>query len=93
MVLAILLGVLAGLVGFVPLVIGLKLTKRTTHGGTAASMIVLMLGLVVSFALLFAFAALFFGYDHDRGIAFLLAEVLALSAAAIGFALWQMLRR
>lgn len=93
MALAILLGIAAGLVGFIPLVVGLRLTKRTTHGGTAASMIVLMLGLVVSFGVLFAFAALFFGFDHDNGIAFLLSEVLALSAAAIGFALWQMLRR
>ncbi len=93
MVLAVLLGIAAGLIGFIPLVIGLKLTKRTVHGGTAASMIVLLLGLVVSFALLFAFAVLFFGFDHDRGIAFLFAEVLSLSAAAIGYALWQMLRR
>lgn len=93
MVLAILLGIVAGLAGFIPLVIALKLTKRTVHGGTAASMIVLLLGLVVSFALLFAFAALFFGFDHGNGIPFLFAEVLALSAAAIGYALWQMLRR
>ena len=54
MVLAILLGILAGLVGFVPLVLALRLTKRTVHGGTAASMIVLLLGLAVSFAALFA---------------------------------------
>ena len=47
MVLAILLGILAGLVGFVPLVLALRLTKRTVHGGTAASMIVLLLGLAV----------------------------------------------
>ena len=93
MVLAILLGILAGLVGFVPLVLALRLTKRTVHGGTAASMIVLLLGLAVSFAALFAFAALFFGFDHDNGIAFLLAEVVALSAAAVGFAMLQMLRR
>lgn len=93
MVLAILLGILAGLVGFIPLVIGLRLTRRTVHGGTAASMIVLLLGLLVSFVVLFVFAWLFFDFDHDNGIPFLFAEVVALSASAIGFALWQMLRK
>lgn len=93
MALAIILGILAGLVGFIPLVAALRLTRRTTHGGTAASMIVLLLGLLLSFIVLFACVALFFGFDRANGIAFLLAEVVALSAAAIGFGLWQLLRR
>lgn len=93
MVLAILLGFVAGVLGFIPLVIALRMTRYTTHGGTAASMIVLLLGLAISFAILLGFAALFFNYDHDSGIVFLLVEVLALSASAIGYALWYLLKR
>ena len=93
MAIAILLGAILGVVGFIPLFIGLRLTRRVTATSNFGYMSILIISLIVSFVLLFVFAALFFGFDHDNGIPFLFAEVVALSAAAIGFALWQMLRR
>lgn len=93
MILAICLGVLSGIVGFIPLFVGLRLTRHTARGGTAASMLTLILALVVSFLLLFVFVFAFFNFDRDNGFVFLLCEVLALSITAVVFAILQMVRK
>lgn len=93
MIVAVLLGVIAGLVGFVPLVVGLRLTRRTVSAGVAGSMMVLLLGLLVSFILLFLGAVLFIAYDKSLAFPFVLAEVIALCAVAIGYGVAKMVRK
>lgn len=58
MVLAIALGILAGIAGFLPLVFGLHRVKHMTDSGNLGHMGVLMLCLLFSFVLMFAFAIL-----------------------------------
>lgn len=85
MALAIVLGALAGALGFAPLFIGLRLTRKTTATSPVGPMAVLMLSLVVSFVLVFVLAIAFVSWDKPHGLPFVLAEVLCLSAVAIAF--------
>jgi len=54
MVLSIVLGLAVGVIGFLPLFAGLKLTKRVTTTSNLGYLGALLLGLVVSFVLLAA---------------------------------------
>ena len=85
MALAIVLGALAGALGFAPLLIGLRLTKKTTATSPVGPMAVLLLALVVSFVLVFVLAIAFVSWDKPHGLPFVLAEVLCLCAVAIGY--------
>lgn len=85
MAIAILLGVIAGVVGFVPLVIGLNLVHRHPEEGNFGPMSKLLLGLVASFLLLVVFAVLFVAFDKGNALPFVLSEAAALSVSAIVF--------
>lgn len=93
MVIAILLGICAGVAGFLPLLGGLKLTKRHPNAGTAGSMFLTLVALIVSFALLVVFALLCVNLDRPNVLPFTLAEALALCAAALGYGVWLVLRK
>lgn len=93
MLLAIPLGVISGVIGFVPLVVGLYLTKRNPQEGNFAPMMKLLLGLFASFILLFVAAVLFAMYDKPSALAFVISEVIALCASAIGFGVWSQVRK
>lgn len=85
MVLAIILGLLSGVVGFIPLVIALARTKHNPQTGNFAPMAKLLLGLFASFAVLIICAILFIAFDKPSGLPFALAEALALSISAIAY--------
>lgn len=85
MVLALILGVLAGAIGFIPLVIALARTKHNPQTGNFAPMAKLLLGLFASFAVLVGCAILFVAFDKPDGLFFALAEALALSISAIAY--------
>ncbi len=89
MALAILLGALSGVIGFSPLLIGLRLTKKTTATTAFSSMAVLILALVVSFVLVFACTILFVAWDKPNGFPFVLAEVICLCVVAIGYGIYK----
>ncbi len=83
--LAIIGGVLAGLVGFLPLLVGLKMTKKVTATSNFGHMSILIISLVISFVLMFAFAIVCVMVARDHALFFVLAEAVALSCAAIVF--------
>ena len=85
MALAIALGAISGAVGFAPLVVGLRLTKRTTATSSFGPMAILLIALVVSFAIVLAAAIAFATWDKPNGFPFVLAEVIALATVAIAF--------
>ena len=93
MAVAIILGALAGLAGFIPLWFGLRLTRKTTHAGVAGSMTVLLLGLLVSFAVLLGCAFGCIYVARDLALPFVLAEVVALSVIAIVYGVNKILRK
>ncbi len=85
MILAIICGALAGFVGFLPLLVGLNMTKKVTATSNFGHMSILILSLVVSFALMFAFAIICVLVARDVALFFVLAEAVVLSVTAIVF--------
>lgn len=90
---AIALGALAGVVGFIPLVIGLHLTKYATATSNFGHMSILIIALIVSFALMFAFAFVCITFARDFAMPFVLAEAVALSVVAIAFGIARLVRK
>ena len=93
MALAIVLGAVSGVVGFLPLFIGLRLTKRVTATSNFGYMSILIISLIISFALLFAFAIICVTVARDVALPFALAEAVALSVVAIAFGVKRMVRK
>ncbi len=85
MAVAIVLGIISGALGFAPLVVGLRLTKRTTATSSFGPMAILLIALVISFALVLTCAIAFATWDKPNGFPFVLAEVVALATTAIAF--------
>lgn len=85
MAVAILCGVLAGVIGFLPLPIGLRMTRNVTRTSNFGHMAILILALIVSFVLLAVSAFLCVFLARDVALPFVLAEAVALSVSAIVF--------
>ncbi|NGM17586.1 hypothetical protein [Xiamenia xianingshaonis] len=93
MVLSILAGIVTGVLGFLPLVGSLHLTRRINAGNNMVSMSTLLLGLVVSMlvlALPLVIVALQF---RDVVIPFVFAEVIALVVTAITYGVMKLVRK
>ncbi len=85
MALAIACGALSGFIGFLPLVVGLRMTRKFVASGNFGQMGMLLLCLVISFILMFVFAILCIVINRDLALPFVLAEAVALCVTAIGF--------
>lgn len=85
MIIAIVCGLLSGVVGFLPLLFGLNVTKKVTSTSNFGHMSILILSLVVSFVVMFALAILCVVVARDYAMPFVLAEAVALSVVAIVF--------
>lgn len=93
MAVAIVLGVLAGAIGFMPLVIGLRMTKTVSPDSNFGPMAILMLCLLLSFVLLFVAAILCVTLARDLALPFALAEAVALCVVTIGFGVSRIIRK
>ena len=93
MAVAVALGALAGVLGFAPLALGLRLTKRTTATSNFGPMAILMLCLLVSFAILFASAIACVTLARDVVLYFALAEAISLCVVTIGFGVSRILMK
>ena len=93
MAVAIVLGALAGIVGFLPLFGSLQLAKRATKTSNLGHMGSLLLWVLVSFLLLFGAALACILLARVLALPFALAEVLALIVVAIGFGVMRLVRK
>lgn len=93
MVAAIILGALSGFVGFLPLLAGLRLARRTTSNSNLGHAGGLLLGVLASFIILFATAIMCIVVARDLVLYFVLAEVAALSLTAIGLGIGKLVRK
>ena len=84
MVLAIICGALSGIIGFLPLLLGLRLTRRFASSGNFGQMGILLLCLLFSFVLMFVFAIICVFIDRSLALPFVFAEAIALCVTAIG---------
>ena len=93
MVIAIVLGLACGVIGFLPLTLGLKLARQatpTSNFGHAGS---LLLGVLLSFLLLAGgvFACIFLA--RDLALPFVLAEAAGLVFFALGYGIYKRLHK
>ena len=93
MVAAVVLGIIAGVVSFLPLVLGLRATKHVTRTSNFGHMGILLLSLLVSIIILFGALIACILIARDLVFPFSLAEVLALVVAAIAFGVSRVLRK
>ena len=85
MAIAIVCGAVSGFIGFLPLLLGLRLTRKVTATSNFGYMSILIISLIVSFAIMFAFAGLCILLARDLAMPFVLSEAVALSITAIAF--------
>ncbi len=93
MVFAIVLGAVSGIVGVLPLVFGLRMTKRVTDTSNLGHMGALMLGVLLSFVLLFLAAIACVVLARESAVPFVLAEAAVLIASAIGYGVYTFVRK
>ena len=93
MVAAILVGVLAGVVGFAPYLIAGRLIRRSAKAGGAGQAITLIGAFVLSFAVLAIAVVICVNISRDMALPFALAEVGTLLVATAIFGLRRLLGR
>ena len=89
LIIAIVCGLLSGVVGFMPLLVGLRMTKKVTATSNFGHMSILIISLIVSFVVMFALAMLCVAFARDYAMPFVLAEAVALSVVAIVFGIMR----
>lgn len=78
-------GLLAGVVGFAPLLVGLHMTRKVTATSNFGYMSILIFSLIISFIVMLGLAMLCVFIARDYAMPFVLSEAVALSASAIAF--------
>lgn len=89
MALTVLLGIIAGIVGFCPLVLSVWITKRTRRAGVGLNMATTLLGLAISFVFYIAIILIYKELQPDYVIAFVLTVAVTLSIVAIGYGIYR----
>lgn len=85
---AIVLGLLCGIIGFIPFVVALKLSRKVQKAGVGASMGVVLLGLAVSFVFLIACMLTVNDMFHDSVVLFVVFCAIGLSISAIAYGIY-----
>ena len=94
MLVAIIAGLMVGAVGFIPLFIGLRMTRRVTRTSNFGHMAILLISLVISFGVLFALALVVnANAPKDCAMAFAFCEAIGLSIGAIIFGLTRLKKK
>ena len=91
--LAIILGAVWGVVGFLPLFGGLRLSRRIPADSAFGQMGVCRVGLAVSFLVLLIGVLVCSKVARPLSLPFVLAEAIALSISAVSYGIAKMLRR
>ena len=90
---AVLAGIVVGAAAFAPLVYGMNLARRATATSNFGYAGALLLGVLGSFVLLAVAVVICIVFFRDLVFSFVLAEVIALTVAAIMFGVSRMIRR
>ena len=91
--LAIIIGAAVGVLGFLPLFGGLRLSRRATSTSNLGQMGACLLGLLVSFVVLVVACVICAEVARPQTLPFALSAAVALSASAICYGVVKMLRR
>ena len=92
MAIAIGLGVLVGAVGFVPLIIALKLSRKAISAGLGPNVAIVILSIIVSLAFYLAMILIFNDANHDKIVPFVLSAAITLIIVAIGYGIYSQVK-
>lgn len=90
MVGAIILGAISGVLGFIPLIFGLRMTRRVTQTSNFGHAAILLLSILASIVVLAVTATICILFARDLVLGFTVAEALGLSVSAIVFGLYRL---
>ena len=93
MVFAAVLGALAGVIGFLPLMGSFALAKRVTSTSNLSYLSACLLGLLGSLLILACAAILCIVVARDSVLPFVVAEAVALSVSAVVFGVFRLVRK
>ncbi len=88
MAIAILIGILIGIVGFLPLLGALKISKKIDATRTGLNAAVMIFSILISLAILIVSMLIFNDINHSNILPFVLSAAITLIISAIGFGIW-----
>lgn len=88
MAIAILIGILIGIVGFLPLLGALKISKRIVATRTGLNAAVMIFSILISLAIMIVSMLIFNDLNHSNILPFVLSAAITLIITAIGFGIW-----
>ena len=91
MVLSIVLGIVVGIIGFLPLFAGFQLTRKATGTSALGQAGALMLGVLISFLLLLGALMVCVFFMRDVAVPFTFSVIGALLVSAVAFGIERML--
>lgn len=93
MAVAIVLGVITGFIGFLPLFVGLKLVRRATNTSNLSQAGAALLGVLGSFLILAGALIACIVLVRDMVLPFTLAVVVGLLVSAVGYGVYTFVRK
>lgn len=88
MAIAILIGILIGIVGFLPLLGALKISKKIVATRTGLNAAVMIFSILISLAIMIVSMLIFNDLNHSNILPFVLSAAITLIVTAIGFGIW-----
>lgn len=88
MAIAILIGILIGIVGFLPLLGALKISKKIVATRTGLNAAVMIFSILLSLAIMIVSILIFNDLNHSNILPFVLSAAITLIITAIGFGIW-----
>lgn len=88
MAIAILIGILIGIVGFLPLLGALKISKKIVATRTGLNAAVMIFSILISLAIMIVSMLIFNDLNHSNVLPFVLSAAITLIITAIGFGIW-----
>lgn len=93
MLFSILLGFCLGIIGFIPLIVALRISRKAILSGLGASVGVVLLCIAISICLFIACILVFNDMHHDLIVPFVLSAAITLSIFAIGYGLYVQIKK
>lgn len=88
MAIVILIGILIGIVGFLPLLGALKISKKIVATRTGLNAAVMIFSILISLAIMIVSMLIFNDLNHSNILPFVLSAAITLIITAIGFGIW-----
>ncbi|MGI6104727.1 MAG: hypothetical protein ACOYD7_00865 [Raoultibacter sp.] len=93
MVFSILLGALSGILGFLPLIFGMRLAQKATPTSNLGHAGALLLGVLLSFLIIAVTMVLCLVIARDAAFSFVIAEAAGLIGTGVVYGIYKLVRK